>query len=156
MLTVMITAADIADRDAAKPLLWNLAAPPAVKLTWADGGYAGQLVTRAAGKLKPKPTLEIVSRPMTRTPSRSCPAGGVVERTLAWITCCRRTVRDYERPPTPRDDRRLGDDHPHERPPALYHRPAHPEDFHDEARATTSSESRSESAGQRPATTATP
>ncbi len=35
---------------------------------------------------------------MTCTPSRSCPAE-VVERTLAWITRHRRTVRDYERQP---------------------------------------------------------
>ena len=42
LLTVLITAAGIQDRDAAKPLLWNLRrAFPSIKLAWADGGYAG-------------------------------------------------------------------------------------------------------------------
>jgi hypothetical protein len=46
LLTVLITAADIQDRDAARPLPWNMRrAFPAVKLSWADGGYAGKLVT---------------------------------------------------------------------------------------------------------------
>ncbi len=64
LLTVLVTAASVQDRDAAKPLLWNLRkAFPAIKLAWADGGYAGKLVTWAAAKLKPKLTLEIVKRP---------------------------------------------------------------------------------------------
>jgi Transposase DDE domain len=42
LLTVLITAAGVQDRDAAKPLLWSLRrAFPTVKLAWADGGYAG-------------------------------------------------------------------------------------------------------------------
>lgn len=45
----------VQDRDAAKPLLWNLRkAFPSVKLAWADGGYAGKLITWAAARLKPK------------------------------------------------------------------------------------------------------
>ncbi len=50
--------------DAARPVLWNLCrAFPSVKLAWADGGYAGKLVTWARRRLKPKLTLEIVRRP---------------------------------------------------------------------------------------------
>jgi len=64
LLTVLVTAASVQDRDAARPLLWNLRkAFPTVKLAWADGGYAGKLVIWAAGKLKPKLTLQIVKRP---------------------------------------------------------------------------------------------
>jgi transposase len=64
LLTVLVTAASVQDRDAAKPLLWNLRkAFPSVRLPWADGGYAGKLVTWARAKLKPKLTLEIVKRP---------------------------------------------------------------------------------------------
>src|SRR6185312_8592254 len=64
LLAVLVTAASVQDRDAARPLLWNLRrAFPSVKLAWADGGYAGKLVTWAASKLKPKLTLEIVRRP---------------------------------------------------------------------------------------------
>ena len=48
LLTVLVTAASVQDRDAAKPLLWNLRkAFPSVRLAWADGGYAGKLVTWA-------------------------------------------------------------------------------------------------------------
>jgi len=100
LLTVLVTAASVQDRDAAKPLLWNLRrAFPSVKLAWADGGYVGKLVTWAAGKLKPKLTLEIVRRPDDLHTFQVLPRRWVVKRTLAWITRCRRGVRDYERLP---------------------------------------------------------
>ena len=100
LLTVVATAASMQDRDAAKPLLWNLRrAFPSVKLTWADGGYAGKLVTWARTRLKPRLTLEIVKRPDDLHTFKVLPRRWVVERTLAWITRCRRTVRDYERLP---------------------------------------------------------
>jgi hypothetical protein len=54
LLTVLVTAASVQDRDAAKPLLWNLRkAFLPVKLACADGGYAGKLITWAKTKLKP-------------------------------------------------------------------------------------------------------
>jgi transposase len=100
LLTVLVTAASVQDRDAAKPLLWNLRkAFPRVKLAWADGGYAGKLVTWAAARLKPKLTLQIVKRPDDLHAFKVLPRRWVVERTLAWITRHRRTVRDYERLP---------------------------------------------------------
>jgi hypothetical protein len=62
LLTVLVAAASVQDRDAAKPLLWNLRkAFPAVRLAWADGGYAGKLVTWARTALKL--AVQIVSRP---------------------------------------------------------------------------------------------
>src|SRR4029077_14412919 len=70
-----------------------------VRLTWADGGYAGKLVTWAKTKLKPRLMLEIVRRPDDLHTFQVLPRRSVVERTLAWITRCRRTVRDYERLP---------------------------------------------------------
>jgi putative transposase len=98
LLTVLVTAASVQDRDAAKALLWNLRkAFPAVKLAWADGGYAGKLVTWASSRLKPKLTLEIVKRPDDLHTFQVLPRRWVVERTLSWITRHRRTVRDYER-----------------------------------------------------------
>jgi transposase len=100
LLTVLVTAASVQHRDAAKPLLWNLRkAFPTIKLAWADGGYAGKLVAWAAGKLKPKLRLEIVRRPGELRTFQVLPRRWVVERTLAWITRHRRTVRDYERLP---------------------------------------------------------
>ena len=100
LLTVLVTAASVQDRDAARPLLWNLRrAFPSVKLAWADGGYAGKLVTWATSKLKPKLTLQIVRRPDDLHTFQVLPRRWVVERTLSWITRHRRTVRDYERLP---------------------------------------------------------
>jgi transposase len=100
LLTVLITAAGVQDRDGAKPLLWKLRkAFPSVRLTWADGGYAGKLVTWAKSKLKPKLILEIVKRPDDLHAFQVLPRRWVVGRTLAWITRCRRTVRDCERVP---------------------------------------------------------
>jgi transposase len=96
LLTVLVTAASVQDRDAAKPLLWNLKkAFPTVKLAWADGGYAGKLVTWATTRLRL--TLQIVKRPDDLHTFKVLPRRWVVERTLAWITRHRRTVRDYER-----------------------------------------------------------
>ena len=75
LLTVLVTAASVQDRDAAKPLLWNLRpAFPSIRLAWADGGYAGKLVTWAKTALKL--TLQIVKRPDDLHTSRCCLAGG--------------------------------------------------------------------------------
>jgi transposase len=85
LLTVLITAASVQDRDAAKPLLWNLKkAFPAIRHAWADGGYAGKLVTWATITLKL--TLQIVKRPDDLHTFKVLPRRWVVERTLAWIT----------------------------------------------------------------------
>ena len=98
LLTVLVTAAGIQDRDGARPLLWNLRkAFPKIKLAWADGGYAGKLVTWAKDKLRL--TVEIVKRPDDLHTFKVLPRRWVVERTLAWITRSRRTIRDYERLP---------------------------------------------------------
>jgi transposase len=98
LLEVLITAASVQDRDAARPLLRNLRrAYPSVKLTWADGIYAGKLVAWAASTLKL--TVQIVRRPGDLHTFQVLPRRWVVERTFAWISKHRRTVRDYERLP---------------------------------------------------------
>ena len=98
LLTILITAASVQDRDAAKPLLWNLRrAFPSIQLAWADGGYAGKLIPWAKTGLRL--TLQIVRRPDDLHTFKVLPRRWVVERTLSWITSCRRTVRDYERLP---------------------------------------------------------
>ena len=58
-----------------------------------------QLVTWARTTLKPRLTLQIVKRPSDLHTFQVLPRRWVVERTLAWITRCRRTARDYERLP---------------------------------------------------------
>ena len=97
LLAVLVTAASVQDRDAARPLLWNLRRTfPGVRLAWADGGYAGQLVTWAKTALH---LTLIVKRPDDLHTFQVLPRRWVVERTLSWITRHRRTVRDYERLP---------------------------------------------------------
>ena len=97
LLTVLVTAASVQDRDAAKPLLWNLRrAFPSIKLAWADGGYTGKLVTWTKTHLRLR--LEIVKRPDELHTFKVLPRRRwVVERTLSWVTRHRRTVRAYER-----------------------------------------------------------
>jgi transposase len=98
LLGVLVTPASVQDRDAARPLLRQLAASfRRLRLLWADGGYAGQLVTWAAHHLQL--TVQITKRPAQATGFVVIPRRWVVERTLAWITRHRRCVRDYERLP---------------------------------------------------------
>ena len=75
LLTVLFTAASIQDRDAARPLLWNLRQTfPQIRLAWADGGYAGKLVTWA--KTAISLTLESVRRPDDLRTFEVVPADG--------------------------------------------------------------------------------
>jgi transposase len=98
VLAVVVTAASVQDRDGARPLLWRLAASfRTVTVIWADGGYAGKLVTWAASTLHR--TLQIVKRPANLHTFQVLPRRWVVERTFGWIMKHRRCVRDYERLP---------------------------------------------------------
>jgi transposase len=98
LLEVLVTPASTQDRDAARPLLFNLhRAHRRIRLAWADGGYAGKLQPWAATYLKL--TVQIVRRPDDLHTFQVLPRRWVVERTLAWITSYRRCARDYERLP---------------------------------------------------------
>jgi len=94
LVAVVVHAANLQDRDGAKLVLQRLVGRcPRLRLIWADGGYAGQLVewVQALGGW----LLAIVKRP---------PEGGfvvlprrwVVERTFAWLGRYRRLSKDYE------------------------------------------------------------
>lgn len=98
LLIVVVTGAGVQDRDGATPLLERLTdACARLRLVWADGGYAGKLVTWATDQLKL--TLQIVKRPDNVAGFQVLPRRWVVERTLAWIIGHRRCARDYERRP---------------------------------------------------------
>jgi len=98
LLEVLATPASVQDRDAARPLLFNLhRARRRIRRAWADSVYAGKLQPWAATYLKL--TLEIVKRPSDQHAFQVLPLRWVVERTLAWITSYRRCARDYERLP---------------------------------------------------------
>jgi putative transposase len=94
LLAVVVHAANVQDRDGAKLVLQKLPGRfPRLRLIWADGGYAGQLVewvNQLGGWL-----LEIVKRP-DESKFVVLPRRWVVERTLAWLGRHRRLSKDYE------------------------------------------------------------
>ena len=95
---IVITPACVQDRDAARPLLWNLRrARHRVRLAWADAGYQAARLTAWAAALHV--TVQIVRKPDDLHTFQVLPRRWVVERTFAWISKYRRTVRDYERLP---------------------------------------------------------
>ncbi|WP_232852606.1 IS5 family transposase [Nocardia acididurans] len=98
LLVVVVTAASVQDRDGARTALTLLREWfEKISLIWADGAYAGKLVTWARHTLGY--TIEIVKRSDDATGFEVIPRRWVVERTLAWIFQHRRCVRDYERLP---------------------------------------------------------
>jgi putative transposase len=98
LLVVLVTAASVQDRDAARLLLTALRTCFAtVTWVWADAAYAGRLVDWAATTLRLG--VDIVRKLAGQTGFQPLPRRWVVERTIAWINRCRRTVRDYERHP---------------------------------------------------------
>ena len=98
LLAVLVTAASVQDRHAARLLLPGLRTCfPTVARVWVDGGYAGRLVDWATTTLRL--TVEVVSKLAGQVGFQPLPRRWVVERTFSWINRCRRTVRDYERHP---------------------------------------------------------
>ena len=95
VLAVVVLAANIQDRDGAKVLLNKIKEKcPRLRLIWADGAYAGQLiewVKQFCGWL-----LEIVKRKGNPHEFQVLPRRWVVERTFGWIGRYRRHSKDYE------------------------------------------------------------
>jgi transposase len=98
LLMVTVTTAGMQDRDTAHRLLALLREHfSTITLVWADGGYAGRLVTWAKAVLHL--TITIVKRTDDTKGFVVLPRRWVVERTFGWLTRHRRLVRDYERRP---------------------------------------------------------
>lgn len=95
LLFVVVHAANLQDRDGAK-LVFEKAKPlfPSLRLIWADGGYAGKLVTWT--KKTCAWILEIVKRTDDVKGFKLLPRRWVVERTFAWLGHYRRLSKDYE------------------------------------------------------------
>jgi transposase len=94
LICVLVTAANVQDRDGARPLLTRLAAHCGrIRLVWADAGYAGALLDWARDTLHLRVTIVKRTEPHRFV---VLPRRWVVERTLAWITSHRRCARDYE------------------------------------------------------------
>jgi putative transposase len=92
---VVVHGAGIQDRDGAKLVIEILrGVSPRLRLIWADGGYAGQLVAWVAALTGW--VLEIVKRSDDLQGFVVLPHRWIVERTFAWLTKYRRLTRDYE------------------------------------------------------------
>lgn len=98
LVCVMVTAANVQDRNAAGRLLDRAkTAMPSLALVWADGGYTGRLIAYARQALRI--AVEIVAKPEGQRGFAVLPRRWVVERTFAWLVRCRRLACDYERLP---------------------------------------------------------
>ncbi|MDR7322533.1 transposase [Catenuloplanes niger] len=97
LVVVVVLAASWQDRDGAKSTLLAAYAATPIRHVFADQGFAGKLVDWARNLLHT--TIEIVRKPADQVGFAVHPRRWVVERTLAWLTACRRLARDYERHP---------------------------------------------------------
>jgi transposase len=96
LVAVIVHTAGIQDRDGAVPLLASIrSAFPWLRHVFADGGYAGDKLEAALGKLG-RWTLAIVKRAATADGFQVLPRRWVVERTLAWLNRNRRLAKDFE------------------------------------------------------------
>jgi putative transposase len=95
ILVVVVHCAGIQDRDGAKLVFEKLhGISPRLRLIWADGGYAGQLVAWVAALAGW--VLEIVKRSDDAQGFEVLPHRWIVERTFGWLSKYRRLARDYE------------------------------------------------------------
>ena len=114
VLAVLITGANVQDRDAAEPVVAaGKSKYPTLVKGWADGGYGGK--TLDAIRANHKMDIEVVRHPGNRNvgrwrdgqldlPTLEAPHGfvvlprrWVVERTNAWTDRCRRLNKDHDR-----------------------------------------------------------
>ena len=98
ILVAVVHGGDIQDRDGARLVLERLGPRfGRLRLIWADGGYAGQLVEWV--KTVYHRTLEIVKRSDDLTGFVVLPKRWIVERTFSWLYRYRRLSKDYEQLP---------------------------------------------------------
>ena len=97
MLNIVVHSADIQDRDGAALVLDKKTRQtfPLIEVVYADGGYQGD---QAAGAVAAVGTwhLLIVKRLNPAKGFVVLPKRWVVERTLSWLSRCRRLVRNHE------------------------------------------------------------
>ena len=95
VLAVVVHSAGIQDRDGAKLVFERIEGRyPRLRLVWADGGYAGKLVSWVEASCGT--TLEIVKRNDDLKGFHVLPRLWVVERTFGWLGRYRRMSKDYE------------------------------------------------------------
>ena len=97
LLHAIVHPADIQDRDGGILLLSTLFGLfPFLKKLFADGGYQGPQFQEALAKALPQLNVEIVKRSDRAKGFEVLPKRWIVERTLAWLSRCRRLAKDFE------------------------------------------------------------
>jgi putative transposase len=97
LLAVVVHPANIQDRDGARLVFAKTkltGAWPRLERVWADGGYAGKLITWVASFCQW--VLEIVKRNDDVKGFKLLPKRWVVERTFSWLSNYRRLSKHYE------------------------------------------------------------
>ena len=95
LLVVIVTVADVQDRDGAKLLFRKLSGScKKVRRIWVDGGYRGELLNWV--KVNFKFVLAVVLRSDEQKGFVLLPRRWVVERTFSWLNHHRRLSKDYE------------------------------------------------------------
>jgi transposase len=100
LLVCVVHSASVQDRAGAKLVLHSINEQhPNLGLVWADGGYANTVDASLIGWCEHELgiRLEVVKRNDDVKGFQVLPRRWVVERTLGWLTHCRRLCRDYER-----------------------------------------------------------
>jgi transposase len=97
MLNIVVHPADVQDRDGARLVLDRRTRRlfPFVERIFADANYQGPKLAAALAKTASW-TIEIVKRNELHR-FVVLPKRWIVERTLAWISRCRRLTKDFER-----------------------------------------------------------
>jgi len=97
LLHAIVHPADVQDRDGGVVLLSTLFGmyPFLLKL-FADAGYQGPQFADGVAKHLPQLAVEIVKRSKQAKGFEVLPMRWVVERTLAWLSRCRRLAKDFE------------------------------------------------------------
>jgi transposase len=96
LVAARVHAADVQDRDGAPSLLASIRYLfPWLRHVFADGGYAGDKLTKALAR-HGKWQIEIVKRSDQAIGFHVLPRRWVVERTFAWLNRNRRLAKDFE------------------------------------------------------------
>ena len=69
---------------------------PFLRKLFADGGYQGPQFVAGVARVLPGLSVEIVKRSDSAKGFEVIPKRWVVERTLAWLSRCRRLAKDFE------------------------------------------------------------
>ena len=97
LLSVVVHPADMQDRDGAREVLRRARSLfPFIERVFADAGYQGPKMAALMAETGAW-ALEVVKRSEPGPGFAPIAKRWIVERTLAWISRCRRLARDYER-----------------------------------------------------------